>query len=257
MGYAAIAALLWLAQDSMLFFPQALAGPPRAPAGWTLESVEHRAADGTRLAGVLVRPPVQRPALLIHYGGNAEEVTAYAAVADESYGQRAVLLVNYRGYGASEGRPGERALVSDALEIFDRAAGRDDLDASRISLHGRSLGAAVAVQVAAARPVRCVVLTSPFTSARDIGRRLYPWLPVALLLRHPFDAAALAPRVTVPALFVFGEADTLIPPGNSRDLARAWGGPVRFAALPGRGHNDLAMDAGYHGAIRAFLDECG
>lgn len=257
MAYAAVALLIWLAQDRLVFYPQAVAGPARAPAGWTLEILEHRTADGARLAGVVVRPPLARPGALLHFGGNAEEVTAYAAVADRAYGQRAVVLVNYRGYGASEGRPAEKALVSDALELFDRMARRDDIDPARIAVHGRSLGSAIAVQVAAARPVRCVVLTSPFTSARDIARRMYPWLPVALLLRHPFDSAAAAPRVRVPALVVIGEADTLIAPAVSRELAAAWGGPVRIAAMPGRGHNDLAADPGYDAATRAFLDECG
>ena len=74
--------------------------------------------------------------------------------------------MNYRGYGASGGTPGETALVSDGIEIFDWAARRADLDAARIAIHGRSLGTGVAVQVAAARPARCVILTSPFDSAR-------------------------------------------------------------------------------------------
>src|SRR5258708_2882025 len=124
---------------------------------------------------------------------HVEEVAAFAPFAPQSYGERAVLLVNYRGYGSSGGRPSESHLVSDALEIFDWAAARADLDRDRIAVHGRSLGTGVAVQVAAAKPVRCVVLTSPFTSALDVAKEIYPSLPVSILMRHVFVSLPHAP----------------------------------------------------------------
>ena len=213
--------------------------------------------DGTRLAGVLAMPAaVAKPPLVIYFGGNAEEVTAYAAQAQALYGPRAALFVNYRGYGASAGRPGEAALVADGAEIYDWAGKRTDIDASRIALHGRSLGTGVAVQVAAARPARCVVLTSPFASALGVARELYPWLPVAWLLRHPFDSAARAPAIKVPALIITGSADTVIKPHHSEKLAKAWGGAVERLSLEGFGHNDLDLHPGYASAIRSFLDRC-
>lgn len=212
--------------------------------------------DGTRLAGLLALPDAPKPPLVIYFGGNAEEVTAYAGEAAQTYGPRAALFVNYRGYGASGGRPGEAALVSDGQEIFDWAARRVDIDAGRIALHGRSLGTGVAVQVAAARPTRCVVLTSPFASALDVAREMYPWLPVAYLMRHPFDSATHAPRLRVPVLILSGSADTLIRPHHSDKLAGVWGGPVERVKLEGFGHNDIDLHPGYATAIRAFLDRC-
>jgi fermentation-respiration switch protein FrsA (DUF1100 family) len=215
-----------------------------------------QARDGKRLAGVLALPPVSRPPLVILFGGNAQEVTSFAPSVSTTYGERAVLLVNYRGYGASEGRPGEAALVGDGIEIFDWAARRADIDASRIALHGVSLGTGVAVQVAAARPPKCVVLTSPFASALDIARDIYPWLPVAWLLRHPFDSAARAPALRMPALVLTGGADTLIPPRHSERLASLWGGPVERVSFEGFGHNDLDLNPRYAATIREFLDRC-
>ena len=256
LGYLAIVAAVWLVQERLVFYPQPLHGVPRAPAGWRLEDFRHSAADGTPLAGVLLLPPRERPPLVIYYGGNAEEVTAFAPLAAETYRDRAVLLVNYRGYGASGGKPGERALVADAVEIFDRISKRQDLDTSRIALHGRSLGTGVAVQVAAARPARCVLLTSPFASARDVAREIYPWLPVGLLMRHPFDSAAHAPRLDMPALILMGEADDLIPARHSQRLAGLWKGPVQSEAFPGFGHNDIALNPRYAATLHAFLDRC-
>jgi len=255
-SYVGVAILVWLAQEKLLFYPRPVESKAVAPAGWRLEEASIASSDGTRLAGVLVLPPTGKPPLVIYFGGNAEEVTAFAPAAKELYGDRAVLLVNYRGYGDSQGAPGEAALVSDGAEIFDWAVRRGDIDASRVAVHGRSLGSGVAVQVAAARPARCVVLTSPFYSALDVAREKYPWLPVGLLMRHPFDSAARAPAIKVPALFLMGTADTLIPIGHSQRLADRWGGPVERAVFEGFGHNDLGMNPRYSQAVRAFLDRC-
>lgn len=254
LGYAGVVLAFWALQDRLLFYPQPLSVAPRAPAGWRLEILRETGRDGTSLEGVLVLPPGPPRPLVAYYGGNAEEVTSMAATADTVYGERALLLVNYRGYGASAGRPGERAFVEDARDLLERTAARGDVDGTRIALHGRSLGSGVAVQVAAARPVRCVVLTSPFDSARAVASRLYPWLPVRALLRHPFDSASVARTIDAPALFLVGEADTLIPPDHSRALEKAWGGPTEWSALPGRGHGDISADGTYAGRLRAFLD---
>lgn len=254
-GYLGAVLLVWFGQEKLLFYPRRVESKPSAPAGWRLEGVSIATRDATRLAGVLALPPVTRPPLVIYFGGNAEEVTAYASMAD-AWGPRAVLFVNYRGYGDSEGSPGEAEIVSDAEEIFDWAAKRGDVDVSRIAIHGRSLGTGVAVQVTAARPARCVVLTSPFESALAVAQEKYPWLPVSMLMRHPFDSAARAPSVKAPALFLMGTADDLIPMSHSQALARLWGGPAESVVLEGFGHNDLSVSPRYGEALRAFLDRC-
>ena len=256
-GYVSIALLLWIAQERLLFHAVGPPGPPAAPPGWRSESIWFTAHDGTKLAGLLVSPPQGRPPLVVYYGGNAEEATARASQVRETYGDRAVLLMNYRGYGASEGKPGQKELVSDALEIFDWAAKRADIDTSRIALHGRSLGSGVGVAVAANRPAKCIVLTTPFDSALEVAAKLYPWLPVSLLLRHPFDSAALAPRIRMPALILIGETDNVIPKRHSERLADQWGGPVERRYFPGFGHNDLDLNPAYDAAIRDFLQRCG
>ena len=253
-AYAGVAGIVYFAQEGLMFLPQKSIAPPAAPPGWTLEAVELRAKDGTRLSGVLVKPGGSRSPLVIYYGGNAEEITSSAVEAPRFWGRRAVLLVNYRGYGESEGRPGEAELVSDAIEIFDWAAKRADVDPERIALHGASLGSGVAVQVAAARAARCVVLSTPFDSARAVAAGIYPWLPVGLLMRHPFDSAARAGAIRVPALVLVAAEDTIIAPKHADRLADAWGGPVERVAFVGRGHNDLFADPAYGAAIARFLD---
>ncbi len=254
--YLGVVGAVWIMQERLMFYPRAAGPTPLPPPGWSVEEVAFTTRDATPLTGLLVRPPVAKPPLVIYYGGNAEEVTAFASLAPQLYGDRAVLLVNYRGYGSSGGRPSESHLVADALELFDWAAAREDLDRDRIAVHGRSLGTGVAVQVAAAKPARCVVLTSPFTSALDVAKEIYPWLPVSILMRHAFDSGAHAPKLRMPALFLMGDADTLIPKHHSEKLAGLWGGPVERETFAGFGHNDLDMNPRYAEAVRNFLDRC-
>jgi len=249
--YLLLVAAVWLRQERLLFYPQPVSADVRVPAGWTLERVGVAREDGVRLAGVLALPPHSDGSAVIYFGGNAEEVTANAVDAARLYGERAVLLVNYRGYGESQGEPSETALVADAAALYDWLASR-----ARIAVHGRSLGSGVAVQLAAARAVRGVVLTTPFDSAREVAREAYPWLPVAWLMRHPFDSAARAPRIHAPALILVAANDTLIRPPRSQALAAVWGGPAEVRTFAGHGHGDVHLAPGYGEAVRQFVARC-
>jgi pimeloyl-ACP methyl ester carboxylesterase len=247
---------MYLLQDSLLFLPQPYVGaPPAAPNGRAVEELVHAAPDGTRLRGWLVHPPApgRRAPLVVYYGGNAEEISWQ--VSEPWPGDWALALVNYRGYGASEGKPSERDLCADALALFDVLARRPDLDPERIVLVGRSLGSGVATHVAQHRPVAGVILVSPYDSMVEIGRRHYPWLPVGLLLKHRFDAAAAAPEIRAPLLAIVGSRDAIIPPPHSRRLFDAWAGPKRWVELAGADHNDLGAAPGFWPAIAAFLRE--
>jgi fermentation-respiration switch protein FrsA (DUF1100 family) len=254
-GYLGITGLVWYAQERLIFYPRAAAAAPQAPAGWNLDDVEVATRDGTRVRGSLLRPPLERAPLVIYYGGNAEEVTEGAGVLARDHGLRALLLVNYRGYGRSEGVPSEKALLEDALEIYDWAVRQPGIDPERVAVHGRSLGSGVAVAVAAARPVRCVLLTTPFASALDLAREFYPWLPVGILLRHRFDSAALAPKIERPLLVLSANEDTIVKPHHAEKLVSLWRGPVDHRKLAGFGHNDLQLAPEYARAIGWFLDE--
>ncbi|APV49217.1 hypothetical protein BWI17_05685 [Betaproteobacteria bacterium GR16-43] len=251
-GYTGLTAALWLLQEKLLFHPMAAASPPKAPAGWTIEPVQATARDGAKLAGFLVKPPGPPAPLVIYFGGNAEEVTGWAPGAAD-YGPRALLLVNYRGYGASEGVPSEAAMFSDALELFDAAMKRGDVDGTRVAVVGCSLGTGVAVHVASQRSVKAVALVSPYDSIRDVAAAHYSFLPVRWVVRHPFDSASRAPLVKAPALIAVGTADTLIPPSHSKRLASLWGGPVENIAIEGADHNSV-YGPKYFAALRGFLD---
>jgi pimeloyl-ACP methyl ester carboxylesterase len=235
--------LVYALQDRLIFHPQP--GPPAAPGA---ESVFIDAADGTRLHAWHVKGPPGAPAVL-YFGGNAERVSWMAAEARQRAPHAAWLLVDYRGYGSSEGSPSEKALVSDALAWYDYAR----KTSSSIYLFGRSLGSGVAVQLAAARAVDGVILVAPYDSMVALGRHHYPILPVSWMLKHRFDSALRAPAVGAPLLCLVAQRDEIIPVVHSKRLYDAWKGPKRWVELLNAGHNSTDAAPEFWRAIADFL----
>ena len=258
--YVGLCAVLYLLQEQLIFLSPPLADSNRHAVRLLPGTTEIRitAHDGTELHGWL-RHTAQEAlprGLIIYFGGNAEEVSGQMHDAP-MLAPWSFAAVNYRGFGLSEGRPGEDVLTTDALAIHDWLVKRADIDPDRIVVFGRSLGGGVAVQLAASRPVRAVVLVSPFDSLRSIATKQYPIFPVSLLLKHPFDSMALAPEIATPLLAMAGEHDRLIPPEYSRRLHDAWAGPKQWVLVPETDHNDIHTHPGYWPAIREFLSSVG
>ena len=145
-----IPAAAWFAQDRMIFHPQPIASVAHLPE--RAVPLEIRADDDTRLRGWM-RPAASLPApVVLYFGGNAEEVS-WTLSEPRWPRDWSIVALNYRGYGGSEGTPSEVSLVADAIRVHDVIAARDDVDPSRIVAFGRSLGAGVAVKLAAERPL--------------------------------------------------------------------------------------------------------
>lgn len=242
--------LMYLAQDSLIFFPQPLAEARRAAIAQrsSVESLFVDAADGTRLHAWHVRG-APGSSLVMYFGGNAEEVSWMLDDAARRTPEVSWLLVDYRGYGASGGSPSEKALVGDALGWYDKISP----PYKSVYAFGRSLGSGVAVQLAAQRPIAGVIVVAPFDSLVEVGKHYYPFLPVSWMLRHRFDSVALAPKMTVPLLCVVASRDEIIPAVHSKRLYDAWGGPKTLVELVGAGHNSTDDHANYWSSIVAFL----
>jgi pimeloyl-ACP methyl ester carboxylesterase len=239
--------LMYLAQDSLIFFPQPRAEARRAQIASQrpVESLFIDAADGTRLHAWHVRGEP----LVMYFGGNAEEVSWMLEDAVRRAPGTGWLLVDYRGYGSSSGSPSEKALVADALRWYDQMSSLH----KNVYLFGRSLGSGVAVQLAAQRPVLGVILVAPFDSLVEVGKRHYPFLPVNWMLKHRFDSVALAPAIKAPVLCIVASHDEIIPAQHAKRLYEAWGGEKRWVELEGAGHNSTDNAANYWTSIAAFL----
>lgn len=166
------------------------------------------------------------------------------------------LLFDYRGYGLSEGKPDEEGIAADTLAAFDRLLDLTGLPAGRLILFGKSLGGAPAVRVAAERGAAGVILESVFTSAVDLGRHHYPFLPVGWLLEDRLEVESRLGAVRSPLLILHGGLDDIVPAQHARRLAAAGGGRARLVILPGAGHNDTydADPEAYLRELRAFLE---
>ena len=230
-------------------FPQPIASTTHLPAH--ASPLELVALDGTRLRGWIVKGAVTPAPVVIYFGGNAEEVSWMLEEAPRRAPGVGWLLIDYRGYGSSEGSPSEAALTSDGLAWYDYATGT--LKASKVFLFGRSLGSGVAVQLAAERPLAGVILVAPFDSLVEVAKRHYPYLPVDWMLKHRFDSIGRAPKIAVPLLCLVAADDRIIPAEHSRRLYAAWGGPKQWVELQGAGHNSTDSAPAFWENIWKFL----
>ncbi len=229
-----------------------------ASTGNGIEEVRLKTLDGVTLHGWLKRPETARVGgrfpLVIVFGGVRRETSWMIERADkpEHWGW---LFMNYRGFGLSEGEPSEGILLEDTKRIYDYAIARPDVDASKIVVLGRSLGSYFSVALAKARRLRGAILATPFDSFAALGGERYPWLPVGLILNGRYDAAAMAPMINIPSLFVLGENDDVTPAANGAALARAWGGPQRVVTLAGARHYGIERRDEFWNAVEDFLRE--
>lgn len=248
--YLGVGLLLFLLQDSFLFFARP-SNPLRVsdlkPYQITIK------LEYTTLQGWLI--PASRPAkpTIIYYGGNGEElsesVNYLSPLGDYNY-----LYVNYRGYGASTGKPGQKELFSDALSIIDQLTASAKMDPAKILLFGRSLGSSIAIYVASQRNTMGLILVSPFDSLAAVAQSHYPIFPAKYLLRNPFPSIDYIAGIETPAIIIMAENDNVVPRRHSLAIIDAWQGPLISTTIPATSHNDIS---GRHGEffreIRAFL----
>lgn len=246
--------LMYLMQDQLLFHPQPLSEAQRKQIGARFADVEEIVlqADGARLHAWHVRSRPGRP-LVIYFGGNAEDVSWMIEDARSRVPGVGWLLVSYRGYGGSEGSPSEAAITADALRWYDHAV--KELGATKVIAFGRSLGSGAAVALAAERTISSVVLVTPFDSLVEVAKHHYPYLPVRLMLRHPFDSARRAQKLAVPLLCIAASRDEVIPIERARALYDAWGGPKQWVELHGANHNSTDGIPAFWQSITAFLQQ--
>jgi fermentation-respiration switch protein FrsA (DUF1100 family) len=229
-------ALVWAVQRRLMYFPMGNVPTPAVLGLTNVQPVEFTAADGIVLHGWFFRSSSPATATVLVFNGNAGNLAYRAGLAT---GLRAsgvnVLLFDYRGYGDSTGTPTEEGLATDG-----RAA------RAWLQQHfGESLGAAVAVELAATAPPAGLVLRSPFTSMIDMGRLHYPLLPVRLLLRDRFPSIDRIAGIRVPLLVIAGDRDQIIPIENTRRLYDAAGSTKKeLVVVAGADHNDVELAEG-------------
>jgi len=248
----------WLA-ERLLFLPdRSDPGSPPELRGRPGSDVSLETEDGITLHGWWYAAAPDAPAVLLLHG-NAGNILARTGLA-AGYLERgiSVFLLDYRGYGRSEGTPSEAGVYLDAEAALDHVAGlaggRD-----RVVVHGRSLGGAVAVGVVPGSRVAGVILDSTFTSLEDMARAVYPFLPDFLLrgISGRFDTRARIGEISVPLLVMHGSRDEIVPSWMGRELFEQAPEPKAWYLIEGAGHNDVLLVAGgaYLDRVAAFVHE--
>lgn len=239
-------------EDRFIYFPEKCGPRPLPP---HVEDVTFRTDDGVELHGWWARGRAPTWTIL-WFHGNAGNITHRYDVMLDLVDQLDVnvFLVDYRGYGRSQGSPSEKGLYLDALAAY-RALLDRGIPANRIVIFGKSLGGAVAVDLATRVPCGGLIVQSSFTSVGDLSKRVMPLFPARWFMRSKYDSLEKIRRVAAPKLVVHSRDDDLIPFAMGESLYSAAPEPKRHAWFDGADHNNLIYmhRRAWVEAIRDFL----
>jgi len=236
-AYSVVLGGLYFAQDSLIYpAPKQAATVPEG-----YRQVELATADGLKLAAVFSPPAAGRKTVVFFHGngdGWGGAAAANRKILAAGYG---VLLVEYRGYGANPGKPGEAGFYADGRAALGwlKAQG---IAPDQTVLVGNSLGSGTATELAKEVRPAGLAIVSGFTSLSDVVAEKVNWAPTRYLVRDNFDNAAKLGQVAAPVLVLHGTDDTMIGPDHARALAKA-NPRARLMLVPGFGHELAYMDA--------------
>jgi fermentation-respiration switch protein FrsA (DUF1100 family) len=252
--YAVVVGVVYLLQRKLQYFPDADPVPlPQGQEFRGLQTVELVSEDGNR--SLAWYWPGEKPLTLVYFGGNggnrADRLDWARDFHRLGYG---LLLLDYRGYGGNPGTPTETGLYRDARAALGWLGRESD---QKLAYFGESLGSGVAVEMATRVTPAGLIIQSGFSSAVDVGKSRYPFLPVEFLMKDRFDSLVKIRGVDCPLLAIHGDKDRTVPLRLGRALFEAAGEPKDWLLVPGAAHNDVSGVGGqsYWKKIDAFLQE--
>lgn len=222
-------------------------------AGLSFEDVYFETKGNIKLNGWLVKAPGAKSTFLFLHGnaGNLshrlEKILMFHRMGVD------IFIIDYRGYGKSEGSPSEEGIYEDTLAAYEYLTVKNNIAPSKIVAYGDSLGGVAAVDLAARRPLAALIVDSSFSSAADISKEIFPVVP-AFLLKTKMDSARKIKTVSIPKLFIHSINDEIIPFKLGKKLFEAAVPPKEFVQIAG-GHNTNHIDSHdlFIGAITQFL----
>jgi len=240
-GYLLLVALVYFRQRSLLFYPV----PARE--GILQESISFKNMDISLHGWILNKGQAKA---MIYFGGNSEDITNNIDLFKDLFKNYTVYLIDYRGYGNSQGTPTEQGLFSDSIAIYDQIQALHP----SISLMGRSLGSGVAVYLASKRDIEQLFLLTPYDSVAELAQTHYPYLPARYLARDRFDSITYAININVPVLIIAAELDRVVPYKHAEKLRDQFTrAQVSYHLIAGARHNDVTSFPRYREVIEAFI----
>ena len=247
--FFAIACILFFAfyphvENFFIFYPQAQWDAIPSDLRLNHEDIYFNTEDGKKLHGWLFPTKGPSPVLLFCHGnaGNiSHRLDNVRLLLDHGF---QVFIFDYRGYGRSAGRPSELGVYRDGLAAYDFLVNTRQIPPDRIIPFGRSLGAAVAIEISLRREVKSLIMESAFTSTREMAKTMFPFGFFASLLPSHYNNLEKIARVKVAKLIIHGDRDELVPFSMGKRLVEAAIAPTYFYPIRGAGHNDTYVVGG-------------
>ncbi len=258
---AIVAIFLWsllivIFEEKLIFFPSVYPDGIYDEAYHRLKPEEcwFTSEDSVQLHGWFLRTEEPIATLVMSHGNAGNISHRYPIMQALHTAGFNVFMYDYRGYGRSDGSPSEDGVYKDGRAAYDVVVLREEVDPKKIILFGTSLGGAVAVEVARQRQVSAIILESTFTSASDMARIHYPFLPAQYFMRTEMNSLENVRDIRVPILFIHGSDDDIVPLALGKKLYEAANDPKEFYEIPEAGHNDIFWIGGneYIQRIRSF-----
>ena len=256
-GYAIITAMVYFGQSGLIYYPgvagRSLSATPQK-FGLEYEDVEIVTEDSVRLHGWFV-PSQNARATLLFFHGNAGNIShRLDSLVIFNRMNLDVLIIDYRGYGQSQGQASENGTYRDAEAAWRYLTETRNLEPEKIIVFGRSLGASIAAWLAEKHRPAALILESPFSSVVSMAQRLYPFLPVKWLSKFSYDTRQYVSTITCPLLVVHSRNDEIVPYAEGRLVYDAAPADKRFLDIRG-GHNDgfLASGRAYIDGVEGFI----
>lgn len=257
--YAIVCLVVWFFQAKLIYFPSHEYRVTPADAGLAFEDLTIETSDGVEISAWYIPHPNAQGTILFLHGNAGNMSDRLVGIKEFHRLSYSVFIIDYRGFGLSAGSPSEKGTYLDAQAAWAYLTQTRGEPPHRIALFGRSLGGAVAIDLASRLGKdgpAALVVESTFTTLGDVGQRHYRFLPIRWLITHRYDSIDKVGRISCPKLFLHGTDDELIPIADARRLFEAASPPKRFIETPGT-HNSsgITYSSEYSARLAAFLHE--
>ncbi len=257
--YAALSLYVYYMQSSLIYFPnmpgRELVTTPEN-INLTYQDVTFVTDDNIKLHGWFI-PNDNAKATLLFFHGNAGNIS-HRLQSIEIFHRLGlnVFIIDYRGYGQSEGKVSEKGTYRDADAAWNYLTDTQGINEKQIIIFGRSLGASIASWLASKHAPAALIIESGFTSVPAMGQRFYPFLPIRWLTHFKYNTKKYVKNISCPVLVAHSKNDDIIPFDEGRQIFAAADEPKQFLEMRG-GHNDGFMVSGstYVEGLRAFINE--
>lgn len=249
--------LRWFERANLYFPDRTPMGAHPGSYGLEYEELKIQAEDGPTIHGWYVENKPDSPVILVSHGNAGNISHRLDKLLIFRRAGASVLLYDYRGYGLSTGSPTEQGTYRDAQAAYRWLTRSKHIPPEKIVFYGESLGCAVALETALRHKAAGIILESGFTSTVDMGKLIFPFLPIEWMVRFRYDALSKIGKVSCPVLVMHSPQDDIVPYAMGRRLFAAAPEPKTFFEMKGD-HNEGFLTTGkaYEEAIRNFLRSC-